>query len=139
MRWHVHGFPHSLEQHKLITTPSRRLRRANLDIPGRIRFITSRADTTTIYPTTVCDLSDLGAMVIVDISCSERLRLFEKIRYCILELDNLNAFGEGILAKAVYFQPQTSIGDIMTFKVGLAFEGHSAETKQQIRNYLAAL
>ena len=41
-----------------------------------------------------------------------------------------------VLAKAVWFQPQTSNGESMSFKIGLSFEQMKDEVLDRIRTFL---
>ncbi len=114
-------------------------RRVSFDVKGRLKLAPSQDDTTTTYRVTISDFSSRGAMVIVDLPCSIRLQLFEKINYCVLDFEDTQHISDPLLAKAVWLQPQTSAGDFMTFKIGLSFENLTVDMAGQLDIYASVL
>lgn len=111
----------------------RKPRRAVLSLKGRLRLSAEAEATATVYKATITDLSGGGALVLVDLPCSARLRLFEKVHHCLLEFDDPGAPSEKLLAQAVWLEPQTSNGEFMTLKVGLSFVNATPEMKERLR------
>ncbi len=114
-------------------------RRVSFDVKGRLKLAPTQDGTTSVYRVTISDFSSRGAMVIVDLPCSVRLQLFEKISYCVLEFESAEHISNPLLAKAVWLQPQTSAGDFMTFKIGLSFENLTPDLAGQLDIYASAM
>lgn len=92
----------------------------------------------TTYMATVLELTGRGAMIQVDLPCGVRLHLFEKVRYCILEMLDAPSAPPHILSRAVWLQPQTSSGELMTFRIGLSFEQLTPDAARQIADFAAS-
>ena len=115
-----------------------RRRPSPLDLPARIRFSSEPDGTMTTYMATVLELTERGAMIQVDLPCGVRLQLFERVRYCILELLNVSSVPRHIRSRAVWLQPQTSAGDFMTFRIGLSFDQLTPDATRQIADFAAS-
>ncbi len=74
------------------------------------------------FRATICNLTDKGAMILVDLPGGMRAALYEAIRQCKLEFTDRSNHAYQILARAVWFQPQTATDELMTVKIGVSFE-----------------
>jgi hypothetical protein len=89
-----------------------------------------------VFEAVVCDLSEGGAMVAVNLSDSVYRRMLQATRYVRLTFAGDHPGLPRLIGRAVYMQP-ISKGAATEYRIGLCFEDLPAESRGMLRTYLA--
>jgi hypothetical protein len=87
---------------------------------------------------TLLDLSEKGAMVLVELDEEVYRSLLRKTRYCRIELSGHAELPEKLVGKAVWIQPERTSGR-NTYRIGMFFEDMPDPLVGRLRSYLARL
>lgn len=117
---------------KLAKPERRKLSRFGVGLQATVSFLfRSHAIERTAL---VCNLTERGAMVKLDLPQELYHMLLVKPRYCRLQFNATRDLPQQVLGKAVWVQPESS-RDSSQFKIGVFFERCSEAAKVQLRMY----
>lgn len=89
-----------------------------------------------VQDASVCDLSERGAMVCVQISKELSRALMQQTRYCRIGFGGAAGLPEKLIGKAVWIQQEKSAEETLGFRIGLFFEDMPEEASELLRSYV---
>jgi hypothetical protein len=86
----------------------------------------------------VCDLSERGAMVVLELPENTYRQLLQTTRYCRVGFQDEPGLPDKIIGKAVYIQPVTR-PNRMEYRIGLFFEDTPPVVLEQLKVFVDRL
>jgi len=115
----------------------RRHNRIKTAIPAQFGILVPEATfQPKLVPAEVSDLSERGAMVLVQLDHNTYLSLLQKTRYCRVSFPAGMGLPAKIIGKAVYIHPLGK-GDNAQYRLGLFFEESDITAVGELRDYIA--
>ena len=115
---------------------NRKFERVNVSLPAKLSILVPEHTFSPLeYDCEVMDLSERGAMIMVQLLPESYSQMLQKTRYCRLRFSGIPGLPDRVTGRAVWLQPQGK-DEHRTYRVGLFFEDCPLEIVTALKNYV---